>query len=319
MKILIVDDNRDSRMILKKMLESRGYRTEEAGNGRDALQRARSSKPDMIISDVLMPGMDGFKLCYEIKKDKELRKIPFVFYSATYVSPHDEKLAISLGASKYIVKPVEVDEFLSIIDGVIRDYKEEKLPIPRMPIEEEPELSKMYRESISRKLDEKIQELNLYREIFTNANDAIAVYDGDGKFVMQNASHRALLGHSDDEVINLSMPDLIGEENYYNLMENITKRGVFRGEMKIKSSSGAEFIIDVSAFPITDERGKIINYIFIGRDITAKKRAEEELRDRIKELEFFYDSAVSRELKMKELKEELKALKAELNRLKKKS
>lgn len=77
----------------------------------------------MIISDILMPVMDGFRLCLEIKQDNQLRKIPFVFYTATYVDPKDEKLAMSLGASRYIIKPVDTAEFLKTIKGVFQEYK----------------------------------------------------------------------------------------------------------------------------------------------------------------------------------------------------
>ena len=68
MKILIVDDSEDARIILKKTLESYGYTVEEATNGEDALKIARQSPPDMIISDILMPVMDGYRFCKEVKR-----------------------------------------------------------------------------------------------------------------------------------------------------------------------------------------------------------------------------------------------------------
>jgi CheY-like chemotaxis protein len=120
MKILIVDDSEDSRIILKKTLESSGYTVEDASNGQDALQIARQRTPDMIISDILMPGMDGFRICREIKRDYQLRKIPFVFYTANYVAPEDERLGLSLGASRFIIKPVEINKFLKIIEEVLQ-------------------------------------------------------------------------------------------------------------------------------------------------------------------------------------------------------
>jgi CheY-like chemotaxis protein len=66
----------------------------------------RASLPDVIISDILMPVMDGFSLCHEWKKDDSLKTIPFVFYTATYTDPKDEELALSLGAR--IIKPMEM-------------------------------------------------------------------------------------------------------------------------------------------------------------------------------------------------------------------
>ncbi|MBU0661612.1 response regulator, partial [Patescibacteria group bacterium] len=100
MKILIVDDNEDVRMILKKTLESNGYSVKDASNGKEALKAAKESPPDIIISDILMPVMDGFQLCREMKADEILKKIPFVFYTATYTDEKDEELALKLGADR---------------------------------------------------------------------------------------------------------------------------------------------------------------------------------------------------------------------------
>ncbi len=159
MKILIVDDNEDSRIILKTTLELDGHIVEEAPHGLKALKMARESMPDIFISDILMPVMDGFSLCREVKQDEKLRKIPFVFYTATYLDPKDEKLAASLGASRYIVKPMDFDKFLKIIKEVFQEYSEKRLMIPEKPTEEEPELFRMHQDSVVRMLDKKVQEL----------------------------------------------------------------------------------------------------------------------------------------------------------------
>ncbi|MCX7914548.1 MAG: response regulator, partial [Thermodesulfovibrionales bacterium] len=119
MKILIVEDNTDSRVLLEKMLKSRGYDVLSASNGVEALEKISLSMPDLIISDILMPEMDGFELCRRIKTDENLSHIPFVFYTATYVDEKDERLALSLGASRFLIKPMEPDVFLSIIEGCL--------------------------------------------------------------------------------------------------------------------------------------------------------------------------------------------------------
>src|SRR5262245_42100037 len=106
-KILIVDDQERDLYLLKTLLGAHGYQVVEAVNGAEALRFATANPPDVIISDILMPVMDGFSLCREWKKDEELRDIPFVFYTATYTDPKDEEFALSLGAARFIVKPVE--------------------------------------------------------------------------------------------------------------------------------------------------------------------------------------------------------------------
>ncbi|MDO9265284.1 MAG: response regulator, partial [Desulfosalsimonadaceae bacterium] len=83
MGILIVDDSKIERMILKDLLESEGHTVDASENGEEALQSAFLSLPDLIISDILMPGMDGFSLGKSIRSDDRTAHIPFVFYTAT--------------------------------------------------------------------------------------------------------------------------------------------------------------------------------------------------------------------------------------------
>ena len=85
---------------------------------------------DLIISDILMPEMDGFQLCRTIKLDDRWKRIPFIFYTATYTSKEDEELALSLGASRFIIKPVEPEEFLAVIEQVVREGESKQLPVP---------------------------------------------------------------------------------------------------------------------------------------------------------------------------------------------
>jgi CheY-like chemotaxis protein len=101
MKILVVEDNEDSRILLESLLEANGYEVESAENGIVAFELATRRPPDLIISDILMPEMDGYVLCRAVKADEQLRAIPFVFYTATYISPSIKNV---LGYSQEEVK-----------------------------------------------------------------------------------------------------------------------------------------------------------------------------------------------------------------------
>ncbi len=163
MRILIVDDNKEGLYILEAVLKGGGYEVVSAGDGAEALKKLRTESIDIIISDVLMPVVDGFKFCKEVKEKDELKNIPFIFYTATYKDERDEKLASTLGADKYILKPAEPEEFLKIIQGVIRDVEKGKFE-PRKPaFEEEQEVFKLYNERLDNKLEKKMLELE--REI----------------------------------------------------------------------------------------------------------------------------------------------------------
>lgn len=165
-KILIVDDQKQNLYLLNALLGGHGYQVLEATNGAEALELARAEPPDVIISDILMPVMDGFSLCQAWKKDERLKNIPFVFYTATYTDPKDEELALSLGAARFIVKPVETEEFVSILKQVFAEVESGALNVPQESLQEEMTYYRMYNETLIRKLEDKMLQLEeLTREL----------------------------------------------------------------------------------------------------------------------------------------------------------
>lgn len=158
-QILIVDDHEQDLYLLKSFLSGNGHQVTEAANGIEALEAARAHPPEVVISDTLMPVMDGFSLCREWTRDEELKKIPFVFYTATYTDPRDEELALRLGAARFIVKPVEMTEFLSILKGVLAEVQTGTLNAQPESIHEEMTYYRMYNERLIRKLEDKMLEL----------------------------------------------------------------------------------------------------------------------------------------------------------------
>jgi len=90
-----------------------------AANGKEALELALPSPPDTIISDILMPVMDGFHLCREVRADETLRNTHFIFYTATYRERRDQELAMKLGADAFLVKPMDPAEFITAVKGAM--------------------------------------------------------------------------------------------------------------------------------------------------------------------------------------------------------
>jgi len=127
--VLIVDDREVDRKLLKKLLDLNGYRVTAAGDGVEALAAARRDRPDAIVSDVLMPNMDGFVLCHAWMQDAELRAIPFIFYTAHLTSAQDEHVAMALGAVRYLVKPLEAGVFLQELRTVLLQRAGQSRPL----------------------------------------------------------------------------------------------------------------------------------------------------------------------------------------------
>ena len=171
MKILIVDDNADDRVLLERALLNEGYAVSSASNGVRALERALDSPPDLIISDIMMPEMDGFELCRRVKTDDRLRQVPFIFYTATYVEEKDEQLALSLGASRFLIKPLELPDFLGAVRAVIDEYRAQRLPVPEQPLAQPEELDRMHVEALTRKLEQKVGQLEAEREALLRSEE----------------------------------------------------------------------------------------------------------------------------------------------------
>lgn len=159
MKILIVDDIKENLYLLETLLKGNGYQVVTAKDGVEALDKLKEKSLDMIISDILMPKMDGYQLCRECKKDDNLKKIPFIFYTATYTDKKDEEFALSLGAEKFIIKPKEPEVFLKILEEVIKEHRKGILVAPKEPIKEEEIYLAEYNKRLIKKLEKKMIDL----------------------------------------------------------------------------------------------------------------------------------------------------------------
>ncbi len=160
MKILSVDDKAENLYMLEALLRGYGHEVDSASNGLTALQLAERGAYDLIISDILMPRMDGFQLCRELKKDERLRLIPFIFYTATYTDPRDAAFALSLGADRFLIKPLEPDAFMKAVDEVVTQKLSSAPPLdPDGMPEDEAIYLKEYNARLVAKLEKKMLDL----------------------------------------------------------------------------------------------------------------------------------------------------------------
>ena len=117
-KILIIDDNSAWRYLVIHELQKQGYTTFSANNGIAGIETAKQNKPDLILLDILMPGIDGFEVCRILKKDPLLKNIPIVFITAK-AHKTDVILGLESGGTSYIVKPVKLEVILQKVIELI--------------------------------------------------------------------------------------------------------------------------------------------------------------------------------------------------------
>jgi CheY-like chemotaxis protein len=127
--LLVVEDIPDILTLLKATLEFKGYRVITARDGQEALESIERERPAVIVTDILMPRMDGFNLVHRLRLDSQTRDIPVIFLSATYVAPEDKAFALSLGVTRFIEKPVNFEEFLPAVSDLLK-YNEKSSQAP---------------------------------------------------------------------------------------------------------------------------------------------------------------------------------------------
>lgn len=155
-RAVIADDHVENLYFLEVLLQANGFTTASAGNGAQALELVRAAPTDLVVSDILMPVMDGYALCKAMKVDPQLQGIPFIFYTATFTTAKDEELALSLGADRFLVKPMEPDRLMSIIIEVLAAPRPQAL---QHTPNGERQVLKEYSEALFRKLEKKMMEL----------------------------------------------------------------------------------------------------------------------------------------------------------------
>lgn len=125
-KILIVDDNQDSRELVVKILKNRGYQTIEAVDGEEALKKAVAERPDLILMDRSLPKIDGYEVTRRLKGQEEFKDIPIVALTA-HAMRGDREKALEAGCEGYISKPINVRELPELITSYLRGKRESVL------------------------------------------------------------------------------------------------------------------------------------------------------------------------------------------------
>jgi len=149
--VLVVEDIANIRDLIAFQLKSRGYVVVTATDGQDALEKIAAEKPSVVITDILMPRVDGFALAHKLRTNPPTASIPIIFLSATYVSAEDECFALGLGAMRFLPKPVDTNELYIAIADALTGQGQSQPPAPM----EERAFYAGYRQRLESKLQQK--------------------------------------------------------------------------------------------------------------------------------------------------------------------
>ena len=160
--ILVVEDVPNVLELLEVTLRFKGYPVITARNGQEAMEQVGKEHPALVITDILMPKMDGYALAHRLRSSPLTRQIPIIFLSATYVTPEDKQFAISLGAVRFIEKPIDTEEFLLTVAELLTEGPEK----PPEPLGEH-DFYTGYRERLEHKLRHKHTQISRTERLLT--------------------------------------------------------------------------------------------------------------------------------------------------------
>jgi two-component system, cell cycle sensor histidine kinase and response regulator CckA len=300
MKILIVDDDFTNLSILTTLLEKKGYEVVTAFNGEEALHKLRSNAFDLILSDVLMPVMDGYKLSQLCKKDETLKHIPIIICTGTYIDETDEQIALKFGAEAYLKKPFDQKTLFQTIENVLANVKSGKVSTLHPEPPEKNGIYKLYSERLVNKLEKKMQELDKekmalemevaerikiedrlrksrdYAEsLFKNAPGIVLIMDTEGRILRLNPFMEKISGYKLEEVQGKNWNEIFSPENgsksIVDLSKGANENQVPLGNLStIMTKDGIRRDIIWYDRPLKDNDGKTIGLLAIGQDISEQ-------------------------------------------------
>jgi PAS domain S-box-containing protein len=292
-----------------------------ASNGAEALGLAMKDKFDLIISDILMPVMDGFALCRECKRHEELSTIPFIFYTATYTEKKDEEFALSLGADRYIMKPQDPDVFLDMVHETMQAIEKMGTRQAAAPLLPEEVVLREYNAALIRKLEDKmrqteqnekmlkeyvkeleisLKELQQAKEALGESEEKFRVYfehSSVGKsftnmegYMDVNRAFCDLLGYTKDELSRMTWRDITYPDDIQkneDIIDDLKNgRAPFaRFEKRYVHKSGQIVWTEICTTMKHDKNDDPQYLMTNVTDITERKKVEEEIRQLNEELE----------------------------------
>ncbi len=291
--ILVVDDQPENIELLEIYLVPQGYEILKAANGEEALEKLSAHPIDLILLDVMMPGMDGFEVTRRVRQDNTHRLLPIILITVLRES-EDRVKGIEAGCDDFIPTPVDRMELLARVRSLLKvkayndlmsNYQKElESEVTRRTEELKHALENLQQDITERKRAEEQlrQSEELFRLIAENATDLIAVLDLEGKRIYSSPSYKSILGDPESLRGTDSFQEIHPEdhEKIRRIFLETVRTGIGqRAEYRFLLEESSVRYIESQGSVIRDENGNTNKVVVVSRDVTERKRAEEAIRE----------------------------------------
>jgi len=303
-RILVVDDKDENLYYLQTLLQGHGFEVETARHGAEALVKARKAPPAAVVSDLLMPVMDGYTLLRHWKGDLRLQGVPFIVYTATYTEAEDERLALSLGADAFILKPSAPDDFLGRLREVLAPRSGAPPRPVRSPSGEDRSMLKIYSQTLIRKLEEKtlqLEEANKalqadiaarertadslreseerFRQLAENIQEVFWITDpGKTRMFYVSPAYERIWGRTCQSLLDNpgTWLEAIHPDERERVRAALPRQaaGTYDETYRILRPDGGQRWIHDRAYPVAGPDGSIYRIVGTAEDVTERKKLE---------------------------------------------
>jgi PAS domain S-box-containing protein len=284
--VLVVDDHPANRELVVALLAHSGHMAIEASNGVQALEKLRASRPQLMISDILMPAMDGFQLVRELRADPLVADTKVIFYTAHYHEREARKLATAYGVSDVLVKPADPERILAAIENALGS-------VHKPPSRGSDGLEREHMRLMADKLSQKVEELTTmnerlaqselrFRQIAENIREIFFLTNADDtEMLYLSPAFEQVFGRSRDALSALpdGWIDWVHPEDREQI--RVHRRDLSRGyeyEYRIIRPDGSMRWVHTRGFPIFDAGGRLQRIAGVAEDVTARRKVEDEVR-----------------------------------------